>query len=331
MKQKIKRIALCALFCTIVIALFLILNSFSLNEVNNRYYALEQILADENKTYDLHIYGSCHAYSSFDAGYFEDTYQVSSYVFANPSEIIPVTYLRMAEQFKKDTPKYALVDVWGMNPYDTYLTPESILGENTPVNIELLPHSPEKTEVIRDFPEIASVLEVNVPLLRYKERFLSRTISQLDFQYSFDLFTKKSVTWIGDEMKLRKNNNGFLPYYYTNDVSEFFDAQPVINSSELLPYESNLMKYLEKIVQLCDDNNVKLILYRAPYTMTENECRKTNWLEQYCNDNNITYCNLEQEVSFDHSSDFYDQWHLNVDGAKKATDFLATLILKEQG
>ena len=121
MKNKIKTAISCCAFVSIVVFLFLTLNSVSLNKINNRYYVLGQFLKEDNRNYDVQVYGACHAYTSFNAKYFEEEYGVSSYVFANPGEIIPATYLRMFEQFKKDVPKVVLLDVWGLNAYETYV------------------------------------------------------------------------------------------------------------------------------------------------------------------------------------------------------------------
>lgn len=121
MKNKIKTAVACCAFIIIVVILFLTLNSFSLNKINNRYYVLEQFLKEDDRPYDVQVYGSCHAYTSFDAKYFEDEYGVSSYVFAKPGEIVPATYLRMLEQFKTNVPKVAVLDIWGLNAYETYI------------------------------------------------------------------------------------------------------------------------------------------------------------------------------------------------------------------
>lgn len=84
-------------FCVLTVGLVSWINDVLVDKNINRYYMLEK------------------------------EYGVSCYNMANPGEIIPTTYLRMAQRFKTDVPKVALVEIWGVNPYETYDTTERIL------------------------------------------------------------------------------------------------------------------------------------------------------------------------------------------------------------
>ena len=87
------------------------------------------------------------------------------------------------------------------------------------------------------------------------------------------------------------------------------------------------MKYVCKIIDLCEEHDVELIFYRAPYTSTVNELKKSNWFADYCAERGILYVDLEKELSFDIETDFLDYHHLNESGALKATDYLAEIVL----
>lgn len=190
-----------------------------------------------------------------------------------------------------------------------------------------MPYSKEKNEVINDFYSL-DTKEENIPILKYKDRFLERIIDKLDFEYSLDRFAEKSAEYIANDMKVRKANNGFFAYTTACDVTEGFNVQPNLFDASPMPYEDVIVKYLDKIIKLCNDNGVKLILYRAPYSATTNEWKKANWLASYCEQNGIEYYNTSQSINFDYTVDFADNWHLNKDGAKKVTNFLKDAILK---
>lgn len=165
------------LFCIVLFFSVHCTNEILIDKSFNRYYMLEYELEQQNESYDIQIFGSCHAYTSFNPAYLADVYGVSAYNMSNPGESIPVTYLRMLDRFQTDPPKAAIVEIWGVNPYETYDTTENILGGYMQSNLELLPLSPEKLEVIRDFDTL-DVLSENFPIAKYKNRLASFSLTK---------------------------------------------------------------------------------------------------------------------------------------------------------
>lgn len=327
MKTAFIRITACIVFCIIAIGSILHINTIAVNKTNNRYYYLEKVLEEANESYDIQVYGSCHAYTSFNAEYFTETYGVSSFVFANPSEILPISYLRMKERFKTDAPKIAVLDIWGLNPYETYIEQKSIFEDYSPVNLERIPYSKEKAAIIEKYT-VFKPLEDNFATAKYKDRFLERTLEKIDFDFSYEEFSEKSEEDLATEMELRRNNRGFSARTNIYDVSNYSDIQSKVDESDIMPYEEDITEYLEKTVDLCEEYDVKLLLYRAPYIATENELKKVNWLANYCSENGIPFYDMDKEIVFDYTVDFQDYYHLNVTGAEKVTTFLSEKILQ---
>ena len=145
----------------------------------------------------------------------------------------------------------------------------------------------------------------------------------LSYDYSFETANDLSADFVKSSMALRKDKRGFLATTDTSVLSSFDALQPDISDDDKLPYEDIMVKYTDKIIKLCEQYNVELIFYRAPYISTENELRKSNWFKDYCQDKGIQYLDLEKEIEFDMSCDFIDYAHLNVSGANRATEFLA--------
>lgn len=294
-------------------------NEILVPKTSNRYYMLEKLLEEADETYEVQVYGSCHSYTSFDALYFQETYGTSSYVMANPGEIIPSTYLRMKERFKIDVPSVVLLDIWGLNAYETYSTRSDIFDYYFPVNIERIPFSLEKLEVIMDYESLDLVSE-SFAITKYKDRILNGELVAADFDYEFS----KDFYY---EMAVRSEHNGLAAYTDATVLDDYWEKQPDIGEDEQLAYEADIMKYVEKIIDLCEQNGVELIFYRAPYISTENELRKANWFGDYCESRGILFLDLEEEMEFDLSTDFLDYHHLNASGARKATMFLSQYIL----
>ncbi len=323
MKGKIKKIVASIVFCVLVFSLIARFNDILVPKTSNRYYMLEKILEENNESYDVQVYGSCHAYTSFDAKAFEENYNISSYVMANPGEIIPSTYLRMKERFEKDIPKVALIDIWGLNAYETYSTQSDIFEYYFPPNIERLPLSCEKLQIIKEYESLEFISE-SLPITKYKDRIMNNELTETDFDYEFsDEFYY--------EMTIRNKNNGLAAYEDSTEVLDFNEKQAKVSPDDKLAYETDIVEYTNKIIDLCEEYGVAIIFYRAPYISTENELRKSNWFSDFCDEKDILYIDLETAVSFDFSTDFLDYHHLNRFGAKKATDYLAPYILEAMG
>lgn len=321
-----KNLLSCIVFCMIVLYLFFTLNNILVQKIDNRYYILENDFDKIEKEFDVLVFGSCHSYTSFNPIYLEEKYNMSAYVLGNAGEIIPTTYVRMKEQFKNYTPKYAIVEVWGINPYDTYDNTEKILTDYLENNLERLPLSVEKLKVINDFN--LDFIEMNLAVPKYKDRILNQDLKNIDFNYSFE----EALEHLGyyeteQEMSNRLSNNGFSPTS-SNNVTEFFIDRPFIESTDYLEIEPIIVKYLIEIIELCEEYNVPLIFYRSPYLCNENELKKLNHLKNICNTYNIPFIDLEQEIVYDYTKDFNDEYHLSTIGANKSTEYLANYILE---
>ena len=92
--------------------------------------------------------------------------------------------------------------------------------------------------------------------------------------------------------------------------------------------ETSNSTFQERFEKLCEEKGVTLIFYRTPYRSTANELRKANYFAEYCKENNLIFFDLEKEIEYDYSCDFYDFEHLSKSGAKKSTEFLNAYILE---
>lgn len=326
--------------CVIFVLLFLFMLNLGTDiltpKAENRYYMLEKYLEEHPEDYlhDVQIFGSCHAYTSFNPVHFEELTGVSAFVYGNAGEIIPTTYVRMVDQFKIHTPKVALVEIWGMNPYETYSTHERVFGFYLANNLERTKFSLAKQEVIADFGgkgyEDISFLTMNFPLINYKDRVIDGSLTEVDFNYKFEDLYSYSSTYTFNEMTSRLKNHG----YKANPcvaIEDYPELQNTIPAGDMVEIEPDIVKYLQKIIDLCKDKGVELIFYRSPYTSTENELRKLNHLHQICAENDVLFIDLEAQMEYDYKTDFLDYQHLSEIGANKATEYLMPYIMDAMG
>lgn len=335
-----KKIISCVIFVIIFVLLFNIATDILTPKPTNRYYILEKYLEENPEEYlhDVQVFGSCHSYTSFNPVHLEELTGVSAFVYGNAGEIIPTTYVRMVDQFKKHTPKVALVEIWGLNPYETYSSHDRVFGFYIANNLERTRFSLAKQEMIMDYSdkeyEDISVLTMNFPLVNYKERVLDMSLTDVDFNYSFESLQPYSTTYTFNEMSSRLKNNGYKvnPYVAIEDYQQYQTKyQNRITTPETWEFEPDIVKYIQKIIDLCKKNNVELIFYRSPYTSTLNELRKLNHLQQICDENDVKFIDLEAEIQFDYKTDFLDYQHLSEIGANKATEYLMPYIMEALG
>lgn len=333
-KKIIKNIAASIAFCLLLLTLVIRVNDILMYKTVNHYYVMDHAIAELDEHIAVQVYGSCHSYTSFQAAYYEENYGYTAYDMGNPGELIPVTYLRMMEHFKVDTPEVAVVEIWGVNAYETYHTAYENFEYYMPTNVEQLPLSLDKIEVIQQYDSLDLLLE-NFAIAKYKDRIMNMELYDADFEYSLEAIEPRAYVYTRVKMHARIENNGFceMPFYCIKpgydpylDIPDYHEKQAKVRDDEMLELEADMIKYVDKIIKLCEDYGVELIFYRSPYVSTANELRKANWLDAYLESKGVLYLDLEKEISFDIYTEFLDYHHLNEAGAIKATDFLAGYI-----
>lgn len=324
MKRVLKRIAGCVLFLSLLALSLYRITDILTPKTENRYYMLEKYLEQNDEAYDVQVFGSCHSYTSFNPLKLKEVTGVSGFVYGNAGEIIPTTYARMCEQFKKHTPKVVFVEIWGINPYETYSAQDRVFGFYFQNNVERLPLSFEKCEIIFDFESLA-MGEMNFPIATYKDRLLDESLLEVDFDYSFGALESHSSEYVYGEMTSRLTMNGFK-CNPSKDISNYPEKQSVIRAGEMVEIEPDIVKYIHKIIDLCAEKGVKLVFYRSPYLSTANELKKLNHLRTICSESGVDFVDLEQAIKWDYTVDFLDYEHLSETGANKATVYLSRFV-----
>jgi lysophospholipase L1-like esterase len=112
-------------------------------------------------------------------------------------------------------------------------------------------------------------------------------------------------------------------------------AENVPTGRKLLDYSfgENAWKYLDMMRDLCEENDIQLVLIKAPslYPYWYEE-----WDEQvaaYAQENGLPYLNflkLQDETGIDYSTDTYDAGlHMNLSGAEKLADYIGKILSEE--
>ena len=89
------------------------------------------------------------------------------------------------------------------------------------------------------------------------------------------------------------------------------------------------MRYLNKIVEKCQENNIKLVFVSAP-SVKNWSYKRHNGVSDYAKKNNIDFIDLnlkQEEINIDWHTDTRDKGdHLNYWGALKATEYMGNYL-----
>ncbi len=112
-------------------------------------------------------------------------------------------------------------------------------------------------------------------------------------------------------------------------------AIPVVPRDDVKEMPEEMKAYLEKMIELCKNEGVELILYCAPFnSMYLDEAsieslfetqRVFNGVADVANEHGLRYYNMFYEIDqmgLDYSTDFMDSQHFNENGQAKFTRYM---------
>ena len=262
----------------------------------------------EVNNHDVIILGDCEAYTSFSPIELYEKYGITSYIRGNSQQLIGQSYYVLSETLKYETPKVVLLSVGGMR-YD-----KQKKEEYNRLMIDKMKWSMDKFNLIKySMLDNENIWTYVIPLLRYHNRITS--LNRDDFKYLFH-----------DEIV---SHNGFLINQEVKPLTVLPNKLPLSNYK----FSDSNYIYLEKIINLCKDNNIKLILYKSPtvYPFWYDEYEEQ--IKTIANKYSLPYYNfitLNDEINIDFNYDTYDSGvHLNLSGARKLTNYLGNILIND--
>ena len=274
---------------------------------------------DNKGNNDVIFVGDCEVYENFSPITLYEEYGITSYIRGSAQQMIWQSYYLMEETLKYEKPKAFVFNVLSM----MYNTPEST---NNPdqreaynrMTLDGMRWSASKWNSIKaslteEEKEKEATFSYIFPLLRYHDRWSK--LEKQDFTY---LFSKKQLS-----------DNGYLMQTGVKPVGDIIkDGRP-----RNFTFGENSYYYLDKMVELCKENGVELILVKAP---SINPTWWDQWDKQmvdYAAKHNLSYYNfleVTEEIGIDWQKDTYDAGlHLNVYGAEKLSHYFGKILSDE--
>jgi len=230
-------------------------------------------------------------------------YGIVSYNMANHSENICTNYWQLRNALLHTTPKVVVVDLYAVDG-------DSKVNEQYLHNfLDEVPFSMIKLEIVKDLLEPEKRVEYLFNLSLYHSRWEELGAEDL-----------RPVPGVEKGAEFRDDVTVNVP-------------PTLISAREYDPTERLNKQYLQKIIDLCKDENIDIILTYVPYTMPEGDQVVANWGYTIAEKNNIPYLNfVYEDLEINYATDCADvAHHLNASGAKKVTDYLGNYISEHYG
>ncbi|MBQ6906909.1 MAG: hypothetical protein IJQ28_00895, partial [Clostridia bacterium] len=238
--------------------------------------------------YDVMFFGSSNAYCSFNPLVIWEKTGVKSYVFATQQQPIWATYYYMKDAFKRQSPDLAVLDILMLSKNDEYYDD----GVNYTF-CDNMPFSIDKVRLAYASAPKGERLGLLLRFLKYHTRWSE--LEKEDFEYR--------------KGNMSDYSKGFYVLTSKTDKAVHTDLE---NVTDTLPITEKNREYLEKIIKLCQDKNVRLMMVKAPSNSTEEDKKYYNEAEKIAKENGIEFVDYNMyydEIRLDMREDFFDERH----------------------
>lgn len=263
---------------------------------------------DDPTDHNVVFIGDCELYENVSPVYLWENFGINSYIRGSAQQLIWQSYYLAEETIKTEHPDIIVFNVLSMK----YNEPQNEAYNR--MTLDGMKWSSSKVDSISaSMTEEEHFIDYVFPLLRYHRRW-----SDLN---------SDDITYFGHRDKVTFNG-----YYMRVDVKP---AEDVPEGKPLPDYQfgDNAYTYLDKLTKLCKDNDVQLILVKAPTLYPYWYPQWDEQIRDYAETNDLPYINfldLQTEMGIDWSTDTYDGGlHLNLAGAEKMSQYLGEVLVNK--
>lgn len=259
----------------------------------------------EDKNHDVIFIGDCEVYENISPVTLWENYGITSFIRGSPQQLIWQSYHLLEETLRYESPKVVVFSVLSM----MYNEPQNEAYNR--LTLDGMRLSASKISSIRvSMTEDEQWPTYFFPILRYHDRW--RELSVADFRYIFS----------GG----RVSHNGYMMRC---------DVRPVsfVPTGLKLPdyrFGPTCYEYLDRITAICKNNNIELILIKAPSLYPYWYQEWDDQIVSYANENGLTYINTLKhidDIGLNWDTDTYDAGlHLNLYGAEKLSRYLGGIL-----
>lgn len=311
--NKLKTIFRVLIFCLIGILLFLLITPIfipkTINAKKGEYRNIIQGFYKEPKnTLDVVFIGDSSIHRGISPIEIWEEYGITGYDFASPGQGIWDSYYCMKEVLDYQKPKVIVLHTDAIfKEYTRKKSNKRHLYDNMRNSINKLQGimDPAQKDSKKD------TLTLLFPLLRFHDRWSELSKDDFIYAYKKSGFPSKGFE-MEKKVKSYKKGNGYM--------------QKESKKSIIGPKGS---EFLNKIKELCDENDIKLMLLETPSPKTWNKT-KHEQIEKWSSKNNVQFLDLNlhmEELQIDWNKDTSDEgYHMNIYGAEKNSKYVGKYL-----
>lgn len=274
-------------------------------------YAVAGFYTHKNNSFDVIFMGTSRVLDSVYPLDLWNEYGMASYNLAQHAQTMSMSYYAMQDAINRQHPKVIVLDTYFL------ISDQKIsnLGY-THKTIDNMPWSLPKVAALTDYVK--------------SEGFTNM------FQYIINLsvFHSRWKELTADDFEPIEDDTMGAEVRYGHTA---FDSYTVVDKSQTAEIPAGSMEYLNKIIKLCKDHNVQLVLMTTPSIPFEEydvpgttQFKMFNSLYDLAEKDGFTYINLMHhldELNFDYKTDMYDEGHVNPLGAAKITKYMGQFVM----
>lgn len=307
MKKSLKSAIRIICFLLLLSAVLLAANRVLKPKNDDGIYNMELFYELPENSLDVVFLGSSHAYCGFNTGVLWREYGLASYVLAGSQQPMWNSYHCLAEALKTQKPRLVILEGY-MLYIDTPYRDDSMVIRNT-FGLKL---SKNRLEAIK-----ASAPRENWPgfflaYTQYHTRYRDLSMADLLPYQGVDWYEN----WKGTTLK--------------DNVEPFPEHVPIATDIRS-PLQERTEEYYRKIMELCQKENIPLLVVVAPYVTTEEKQARFNTGADIAAEYGVPFVDYNlrySEIPMDFEADMADEGHLNAAGGAKFTRTLG-VYLKE--
>lgn len=253
---------------------------------------------------------------------------IVTFDLSTPGQKVWSSYYLLKEAFKTQSPKVCFIEC---GEFMANKEQGKLLDKRNVIDSIKL--SKNKLDVINDDIYNLSFIEklgAIVPAIEYHSRW--QDINERDIRKNI---SKEEMTYKGfvidTQTKAYTGEDKFSDNISANENFENKKSSKITENDEELAngISSNARKYLNKMRELCKENNCELVIIKIPEPQYWNDGLHDR-VESYSKIHQLRFLDLnyaEEDLKIDWNTDTTDSgYHLNIKGAKKVSDYLAKFL-----
>lgn len=266
------------------------------------YYALEE------NSVDVLFLGASQMYCTVDAQRLTEEYDISAYDFGCSSQNLVISYYYLQEALKTQKPDVVMVEVCQIFSPNENLYEDAMAWSYAPTKLSL--------EKVRSLYRVTNgdlwkTVSYTFPLLQFHSRWNSVWVEDLTYYLQDKTYPPRGFLQRDRVMPAE------IAYLSQEDGPE-------------RPIPEDAAKAVEDIAALCQEKGISLVLFKSPvttWTRTDSSVVKT-----FMDERKLEFLDLNDyldRIDIDGQTDFFDESHLNTQGAEKTTDFIAAWLIEK--